>query len=121
MTMLQEIYKRLIEKLIDATKNKTIRWSESSLINKYDVKIDTYTISIYLVPDDGAFQVLMPFTKVAELDFIDETGNTFDSISVVHGQEKDDSYTYLVELHEVAKRSAGDIDIKLDKILNALS
>lgn len=118
--MLSEIYKRLIEKLIASTKSKAIRWHESSLTNKYEVKIDQYSISIYMIPDDGAFEVMMPFTKVAELAFIDESGNTFDSISVTHGNEKEEAYQYLAELHEAAKRSVGDVDVKLDNIFDKI-
>ena len=116
--MITEQYKTLIRSLISTTSSGALKWGETSMKGRYEAPIKHYKVTINLVRDDGAFQVMLHDTEWATLRFIDESGNVFDKISLYEG--KSDDYKLLAELYDCARRSANDIDTKISEIISSL-
>lgn len=117
--MITEQYKNLIRRLIDTTNKGLLKWGTTSLQGRYEAEIAEYKVTINLVKDDGAFQIMLPDTEWATLRFVDETGSVFDKISLYEGKSAD--YKLLQELYDVARRSANHIDEKIDGIVQGLN
>lgn len=116
--MITEQYKKLIRQLIDTTGKGLLEWKETSLQGRYEAKVSQYKITINVVRDEGAFQIMLPDTEWASLKFIDDSGHVFDKISLYEGKSGD--YKLLQELYDAARRSANHIDEKINEIIKGL-
>ena len=68
--MITEQYKTLIRSLISTTSSGALKWGETSMKGRYEAPIKHYKVTINLVRDDGAFQVMLHDTEWATLRFM---------------------------------------------------
>lgn len=116
--MITNQHDQIISNLLQATSEGKLNWEESKVKNEFFTVVGDYSISIFKLLDDGAFQMIFPDTVCAKMSFIDAKGETFDNITVISTKGAD--YQRLSQLHEAAKRSATGADKKLNEILSIL-
>lgn len=115
--MLSEQHRKLIQALINATEDRSLKWSKTVLRNKFSATVNRYGVSIYFDDPLDKF-ISMGSEVIYQLDFIDIDGEVFDSIKV--RSKNDETFPQLERLYFNARRSALEIDTKLDNIISGL-
>lgn len=112
--MLSEKYKKVINQIIESTKNKNTNWEKSARSDKYLADFGPFSVTIYAKPDIG-IEWHDESNPIAEMRFLDECGDEFEKI--VAFDKKSEEYDYLTKVYDAARRSANDIDSKMDALL----
>lgn len=116
--MITQKYKELLNSLQTATELGRVKWQPTSLETKFELKLGDFRITVYLMKYDP-LDMIFPDTILAEINFIDETGSIFDSIKTI--DDKSEEYQVINHLHEAARRTALNIDNKIDKLQSMLN
>lgn len=116
--MMNDKHRKIIEGLKRATQSGKIKWEETGLDRKFETSLGEYAINVYLIENNGAFQIMMPGTITAEMSFVDSQGEEFDSVKSY--STKDEAYISISQLYDLARRSASGTDEKLDDIISLM-
>ena len=111
--MINNNYLRLIDKLIDATKENRLSWQQSSRDGEFIVEVNSYSIGVLLV-QKSMFSIDLERTAFCTISIINEDGILIDSCKIT---SKDEGYENAVTLYSEAKRSF----YKVDDVLNELT
>ena len=111
--MINNNYLRLIDKLIDATKENRINWQQSTRENEFIVDVNNYTIAI-LYNQKSLFSIDLDRTAACTISLINEEGIIVDACTIPSNEE---GYDKAVGLFNEAKRSF----YKVDDVLNELT
>lgn len=112
-----EHYKKIIDKLIKSTEAGSLKWAKTALPDKYETRFNSFTVTIEIT-EANTIQVIFPGSETAKLRFLNDKGEEFDKISCYNF--KSTEYTLLSRLHDMARRSANDIDIQLNKLFDSI-
>lgn len=118
--MVNEKYKTLISKLIEATRTEKLTWEKTSSTNEFQVKLGNNGVSIsYYDPEKYGF---IPGIAVntqkpsVSLVIINSEGNEIDGETYEKG---DMGYDKLLGLYKDARRQCLHVDETLDEIINS--
>ena len=111
--MINNNYFRLIEKLIDATKENRINWLQTTRDNEFQTDINGYSIAVLNI-SKPVFSIDLEKTATCTISLINEEGVTVDSCIISSGEE---GYEAAVTLYNEAKRSF----YKVDEVLRELA
>lgn len=106
------IHENIVKKLISLTEKGDIKWSSTSLQDKYSTTLAPYVISIYV---DRNLEFMPLLNQImAEIEFSETSGEVFDKTTLYESNSKD--YNLLSSLQDMAHRQALGIDKKLSDI-----
>ena len=111
--MINNNYLRLIDKLIDATKENRINWQQSTRENEFFVEVNKYTIAV-LYTQKSLFSIDLDRNAACTISLINEDGVIVDACTIPSDEE---GYDKAVMLYNEAKRSF----YKVDDVLNLLT
>lgn len=114
--MINNNYLRLIEKLIDATKENRIKWQQSTRDNEFIVEINGYSVAV-LLSSKSLFTIDPDKTAACIISLINEEGVTVDTCSIASNEE---GYELAVTLYNEAKRSYYKVDDVLKELAESL-
>ena len=114
--MINNNYPRLIEKLIDATKENRITWQQSTRDNEFVVEVNGYSVAV-LLSSKSLFSIDPDKTAACIISLINEEGVTVDTCSIASNEE---GYESAVTLYNVAKRSYYKVDDVLKELADSL-
>lgn len=113
--MLSDKYKEVINQIIESTRNKNTCWERSARSDKFIADFGPFSVTIFTKSDNG-IEWSDRTNPIAEMRFLDENSDEFEKI--VAFDKSSEEYDYLSSVYEVARRSANDIDSKMDALLN---
>ena len=114
--MINNNYLRLIEKLIDATKENRIKWQQSTRDNEFLVEINGYSVAV-LLSSKSLFSIAPDKTAACVISLINEEGVTIDTCSIASTEE---GYDPAVTLFNEAKRSYYKVDDVLKELAESI-
>ncbi len=114
--MINNNYLRLIEKLIDATKENRINWQQTTRDNEFQVEINGYSIAILNI-SKPVFSIDLEKTASCTISLINEEGEIIDTCSIPSNEE---GYENAVTLYNEAKRSFYKVDDVLREIAESI-
>lgn len=114
--MINNNYLRLIEKLIDATKENRIKWQQSTRDNEFLVEINGYSVAV-LLSSKSLFSIDPDKTAACVISLINEDGVTVDTCSIASNE---DGYDSAVTLYNEAKRSYYKVDDVLKELAESI-
>lgn len=112
-----EYYKKIIDKLIKSTEAGSLKWTKTSILDKYEARFNGFTVTIDIV-DANTIQVMFPDSETAKLRFLNDKGEEFDNVTCYN--LKSQEYTLLSRLYDAARRSANNIDIQLNHLFDSI-
>ena len=114
--MINNNYLRLVDKLIDATKENRIKWQQSTRDNEFIVEINGYSVAV-LLSSRSLFSIDPDKTAACIISLINEEGVTVDTCSIASNE---DGYESAVALYNEAKRSYYKVDDVLNELADSL-
>lgn len=114
--MINNNYLRLIEKLIDATKENRINWQQSTRENEFIVEVNKYTVAV-LYSQKSLYSIDLNRTAECTISLINEDGVIVDACTIPSNEE---GYEKAVMLFNEAKRSFYKVDDVLNELTEAL-
>lgn len=114
--MVNNNYLKLIEKLINATKENRINWQQSTLDNEFIVEINGYSVSI-LYSSNSSFSINLDKTAACIITLTNEEGVKIDTYAISFNEE---GYDAAIKLYNEAKKSYYKVDEVLRKLADLI-
>lgn len=114
--MINNNYLRLIDKLIDATKENRINWQQTTRDNEYQIEINGYSIAVLYI-SKTPFSIDLDKTATCTISLINEEGVTVDTCSISSNEE---GFEAAVTLYKEAKRSYYKVDDVLKELAESI-
>ena len=103
--------KNIVELLIEKTKEKKLEWKRGSSHNSFKVDLNSATVVVTYFPVDEKGP------SVVHVGLFNGTGS---AITLMHAQEGDELYTFLINLYSLAKDSCTKESETLENLLGEL-
>ena len=114
--MINNNYLRLIEKLIDATKENRVSWQQSSRDGEFFVDVKGYSIAVIL-NQKSLFSIDLDRTSYCTISIINEDGVLIDTCKIT---ANDEGYDKAEALYREAKRAFYRVDEVLTELAESL-